>query len=150
MTEHTHKKAVMLSAFILYVVDNYVDARNKGSVSKSKHILFKKLRQEKKNAHLVLATNKIWEKAVDKFKGCKLYSIDFIEDMVMENHDLLKEYLGEAQIGQILVMCQKLMETNVDKETLSQTREITKFIKDEASKLLYEMKQGDKNELSNR
>ena len=146
MTKNREAQVIIYSSFVLYAINQLLDKeqQTKGSTIKLKQMLLSKTKNKAYNDYVILS-NKAWHSVVEKYKdkNYRLVIFDFVESIVLDNYELFEEMYGKeiTQVASNFSLKQTF--DGVEKEILSESREITKALTDATRKVVYDYFKGD-------
>jgi hypothetical protein len=133
-------KSVILGSFILYILDNLIETKDKskGSVIRLKQKLNAKIRH-RDNTPLVSLSNDVWSDTIAVYKdnNYRLHISDAIEFLVYEDSSFAKVF-GEEILDLTFKAVIKITESNTPKEVIQESREICKTLIDLTRKYSFE------------
>jgi hypothetical protein len=142
MTETQKAQAIIVSSYILYMVDGLMDQRGKsfGSTINLKQKLHTQTRKAQ-NLDYIKLSNQAWQMTVDKYKD-KNYRIMIahaVEGFYFNNQEVLDLMYGQELVNLVWrFTCKQFEGAEYEKEVIPETNIITKDLTESMRKVIFD------------
>lgn len=142
MTETQKAQGIIISSYILYMIDGLMDQRGKtfGSTINLKQKLHTQTRKAQ-NLDYVKLSNKAWQMTVDKYKD-KNYRImiaQAVESFYFNNETVLELMYGKELVNLVWrFTCKQFKDVTYEKEIIPETNIVVKDLTESMRKVIFD------------
>ena len=138
------KQAIIYGSFLLYMIDVLLTPKEKtnGTTIRLKQLIKSKI-SKKEYIPIRVLSNEAWFKAVDevKDKNLQIAVFQFVENLVLDNVDIFKDFYGERILelaGNFAFKHTLDLDDELLHKVVRDTAELTDSLKKNTSKVIYE------------